>query len=97
MKVIVYHDRRYGPAVVFLPPPRGAVPESAALPNDLFPRAYSQMRARGRTVSWADWGESLVRHAPYFEDWSVEEVPAGTSAHDALGLIRRKQAGDLIT
>lgn len=89
MKVLTYHNR-LGPAVVFLPPAKGRVPESAAVPADpgLLRSAYSEVAAMGSKTTWAKHCQALVKSPPYAGTWTVEDVPGGYSAEQALAWIR---------
>lgn len=92
MKVAVYHDPRYGPSVVFTLPGKAEVPESASIPQGPFPRATAQFAAKGPGLSWLQWAGVLAKQLPYFESWTVEDVPAGMSAHNALSVVRHQEA-----
>lgn len=95
MRVLTYHDRR-GPAVVFLPPVGDALPESAAAPDDgvtaLSAHAYSQAAARGSKATWEQHCDNLVKSAPYAGRWTMEDVPDGSSARQALRHVRGEHA-----
>lgn len=98
MKVAVYHTRQYGPSVVFTVP-QDSLPESASVPHmseGMKNRAQGQWAAKGHSLSWEQWAEHLSGQLPYFEQWSVEEVPDGLSAAQALSEVRRKESEDLV-
>lgn len=94
MNVAVFHNR-YGPAVVFtLPPGDSELPEHASIPQGPFPRAFSQfVHDKGTEPSWAQWAEHLAGSLPYFgEHWTVEQVPDGYGAKQALAWVRSQEA-----
>lgn len=93
MKALTYHDRR-GPAVVFLPPKGDALPESAAAPGDasLNAPAYTQVASRGAKASWAEHSKNLAAAPPYAGRWTVEDVPDGSTAQQALYHVRGEHA-----
>lgn len=92
MKALVYHNEQ-GPAMVYLPPASdGVAPEAASIPGGPFPRAVTQVTSRGHDVTWERWCQRLAAQLPYFDHWTISEVPDGTSAEDALSLVREKAA-----
>lgn len=95
MKVAVYRTLQYGPSMVFTLPADGEVPADAAIPNlpaGAVHRARSQWAAKGSERGWEDWAQVLAGQLPYFEHWSVEEVPDGMSATQALSQVRQDEA-----
>jgi hypothetical protein len=96
MKALVYHNQ-YGAAQVYMPPAGdGAVPDAASIPQGPFPRAVNQVMDRGNKVSWDEWSQHLTEQYPYFDSWTVEDVPDGSTAQEALNLVRTRAAGNLI-
>lgn len=95
MKVLTYHDHR-GPAVVFLPPKQDSPPEIAQVPDDgvtsLSAAAYAQVASRGAKATWEQHAKNLVNGPPYAGRWTMEDVPDGTSARQALSRIREAAA-----
>lgn len=93
MKVLVYHDR-HGPAVVFLPPGKDGIPQSAAIPgeDDALRPAYTQVAARGPKASWGKYCDTLVKSPQYAGKWTTEEVPAGYKAQQALAWVRSEDS-----
>jgi hypothetical protein len=89
MKVLAYVNQ-FGPAQVYLPPAGKAVPESAWIPEGPFPRASVQVASRGTDISWDRWCRRLAAQLPYFDSWSVEDVPDGLTASEALSLVRQR-------
>lgn len=91
-KALVYHNQ-YGPAQIYFPPSTdSALPEAASIPGGPFPRASSQVAARGHAIPWDRWAEHLSEQLPYFDSWTVEDVPDGLSPQDALSLVRSRNA-----
>ena len=92
MMVAVFRNQ-FGPAVVYTLPLQGE-PQHAAVPAlaaGQLARAESQFRAKGSAVTWPEWGDILSRQLPYFDSWSVDQVPDGTDPKQALNLVRRRE------
>jgi hypothetical protein len=96
MKAAVCNTRQFGPSVVFLVPQQdSAVPAYAAipgLPEGILQRALGQWAAKGSGVPWEEWADVLARSLPYFEQWTVTEVPGNPSAAQALSFVRKDYA-----
>lgn len=92
MKIVVWHDPRYGPAFAATLPGEGELPQTARIPQKLPRGPAAQFGAKGRDVSWERWAEHLMDRLPYGGWWTIEEVPDGTSIHDALSQVRRDAA-----
>lgn len=97
MMVAVYRCQ-YGPAVVYTLPLQGE-PKRAAVPAmtaGQLARAASQFQAKGSAVTWPEWGDILARQLPYFDSWTVEQVPDGTDPQQALNLVRHREGTALL-
>lgn len=90
MNVAVYHNQ-YGPAVVFTLPKSGP-PLHASIPQGPFPRAMSQFLDKGHALTWEQWADHLSGSLPYFDHWSVDQVPDGYTADQALAQVRSQEA-----
>jgi hypothetical protein len=95
MQVLVYHNQ-LGPAMVYLAPAGNAAPEGASIPGGPFPRAVAQVTSRGHSISWENWCRRLAHSLPYFDSWSVEDVPDGLSAQDVLSVVRSRTSDHLM-
>lgn len=84
---------------MFLPPRKGSLPESAAIPaaGALTRPAYSQAAALGGKSTWARHVKVLLRASAYHGHWSEAEVQDGLSAHDALAHVRARRSLDLMS
>jgi hypothetical protein len=82
--------------MVFLPPGKDSLPEIAHLPDDgvtsLLAAAYAQVASRGPKATWEQHARNLVSGAPYAGRWTLETVPDGSSARQALRSIREDSA-----
>jgi hypothetical protein len=98
VKALVY-ESKLGPTVVFLPPVKGKVPDSAAIPadEDITGQAYGQMAARGTKASWSQHVAMLEQLPPYFGRWYEIDVPDGSTARYALTLARHQAASEALT
>lgn len=95
MDVLVYHNH-LGPVQVWTLPSSG-LPQTAYAPGGPFPRAASQVAAKGSALTWQQWAQELSSSLPYFDAFSTEPVPDGLSAQQALGLVRQRQAGKFLS
>lgn len=88
-----------GPTAVFLPPKKGSLPESAAIPaaDALTAPAYGQVAAIGDKSTWARHAGILLKSSPYHGHWSEADVPDGLSAHDALSHVRAQRSLELLS
>jgi hypothetical protein len=98
-QVLVYSVSGRGPLAVFvLPSDPHVMPQPAFSMGHGPPmRAVKLLRAKGRDVSWPDWAAELAARQPRFESWRMEPVPAGTSASDALDIVRSREAETALT
>ena len=97
MKVAVWYDERYGPAVLAtIPQADDEPPEFATIPYALPAGIRQQYLGKGSQVSWEEWAEHLTERLPHHGQWSVEDVPDGMSPRQALSQVR-KTAGDRAT
>lgn len=97
MKVAVYRTRSFGPSGVFTLPPDGAAPTHAFIGQVSPDRALSEWTSKGHGETWEQWAVHLSRHLPYFDSWTVEDVPDGISANQALSQVRRDESDRLLT
>lgn len=97
MKVAVYRTRSYGPSGVFTMPPDGEAPAHAFIPQVDSQRALSQWTGKGSDLTWEQWAEELQGHLPYFESWTVEDVPDGVTVQRALSLVRQQESDKLLS
>jgi hypothetical protein len=89
MKVAVWTSERSGPAAVFIAKAK-APADTAAIPG--CPKGpFHQWAAKGLNVSWGKWIEHLADGLPRYGQWSVQEVPDGIGAREALALLREQQ------
>lgn len=98
MVQVLVHRNRFGAAAVYLRPADGTVPPAAytAMPDNLHARSVAPVTARGPKLSWAAFCKLLESRARNGEQhWTVEDVPDGLSAHDALNYVRQEDAGSL--
>lgn len=93
MKVCVWYDERYGPAVLATIPEDGELPQFAKIPYTLPPAIEQQYLGKGSGVDWEEWAEHLTERLPHHGQWSVEEVPDGMTPRQALSQVR-KRVGD---
>ena len=96
MKVAVYRTRSFGPSGVFTLPADGTAPAHAFIPQVSPQRALSEWTSKGHGVTWEQWARHLGRHLPYFDSWTVEEVPDGISAVQALSKVREDESTRLL-
>lgn len=97
VNVILVYRNRYGPAMVFtLPKDAGADPQWASIQAGPFARAFAILSEKGPSVSWTDWANHLTGALPYFESWTVEDVPGRFDLHRALAYVRRAAAARLL-
>lgn len=96
MKVAVYRTRSFGPSGVFTLPSDGVAPEHAFIPNVSEQRAMSQWADKGHGVTWEQWARLLAGHLPYFDAWTVEDVPDGMTASQALSKVRESETDGLL-
>lgn len=90
MRALVYRNQ-YGPAMALvLPAQENGVPASATIPGGPFPRAMAQIGAKGHGVTWEQWADHLAGSLPYFDSWSVEDVPDGLDPQRVLNVVRRR-------
>lgn len=87
MKAAVWTDERRGPAAVFIPDGPDRPARTASVPG-CPPGPFRQWAAKGSGVSWGQWAEHLAGGLPYAGQWSVQEVPDGYSAAQALYHLR---------
>jgi hypothetical protein len=94
MKVLTYRLPHVGAAQVFQQPgsDHETLPPTAHVPGGPFPRAMAQAGSQGHQIPWDDWCDRLSEQLPYFDGWSVEDVPDGISPDTALSLIRQRDA-----
>lgn len=94
MKVLTYRARDHGPVVVFLPPGKDGVPQSAAIPADqeILRPAYAQVASRGPKASWGQYCKMLMSSPPYAGTWTVEDVPDGYGPKQALAWVRSQDS-----
>ena len=96
-RLLVYRNNQ-GAAQAYLPPaPPVEPPQAAAIPGGPFPRASEQAGARGTDVSWDDWAQQLTEQLPYFDSWTLEDVPDDLTAAEALSLVRKRDAESLVS
>lgn len=93
MKVAVWHDERFGPAVLATIPTDDEPPQFAKIPYSLPPAIEQQYLGKGHAVDWEEWAEHLTDRLPHHGQWSIEEVPDGLSPRQALSQVR-KQVSD---
>lgn len=93
MRVLVCHTR-LGPTAVFTPPARGALPASARVPgaDRIVAPAFTQVASRGPQSGWDAHCRVLASCPPYAGRWTVEDVPDGLTAAQALSRVRRDAA-----
>lgn len=97
MKVAVWYDERFGPAVLaVIPQDDEKPPDFATIPYKIPPGIRQQFMAKGHAVDWDEWAEHLTGRQPHHGQWSVEDAPDGMTAQQALSQVR-KQAGDRAT
>lgn len=89
MKVALWQDDKSGPAAVFIPQGADRPADSATVPG-CPPAPARQWAAKGTAVSWRQWTEHLTERLPYGGQWSVQDVPDGMSARQALYHLREK-------
>jgi hypothetical protein len=92
VKVACWQDERFGPAlVVVIQVGRrdSGPPETASIPQAP-PGPMRQYMAKGSDLTWGQWVQHLSGHLPYGGWWSVEEVPDGRTAHQALAILRQQ-------
>jgi hypothetical protein len=90
VKVACWQDYRFGPAfVAVLPVQDGEPPETARIQR-CPPGPARQLAGKGHSVSWQDWVQHLTERLPYEGRWSVEEVPDGRTARQALAHLRQQ-------
>jgi hypothetical protein len=97
VKVAVYRTRSFGPSGVFTLPPGGAAPEHAFIPQVSEQRAMSEWTSKGHGVTWEEWARRLAGHLPYFDAWTVEDVPDGMTVGQALSKVREDETDRLLT
>lgn len=97
MKVAVYRTRAFGPSGVFTIPGDGIAPAHAFIPQVNPQRALSEWTSKGHGVTWEEWAENLTRHLPYFDSWTVEDVPDNFTVGQALSRVRENEAGSLLS
>lgn len=90
MKVLV-GSNRLGPVAVFLPDGSHAVVPAH---EELVAPLVAQVQARGPQASFEEYAQRLVDGSPYAGRWSLEQVPDGSSASQALYLVRYRAAGE---
>lgn len=92
MKVAVWNDTRYGPAIAATLPAQG-LPEVAQIRQQLPPSALVALWSKGTGLSWEQWADNLTRRMPSRQGyWSMEDVPATITARAALALARSRAA-----
>lgn len=90
MKVAVWTSEQYGPAAVFLlTTGKLGITDSATIPQ-CPPGPVRQWAAKGSDPSWRQWAEHLANGLPHGGQWSVQEVPDGSNAREALYQLRSK-------
>jgi hypothetical protein len=94
MKVLCWRNNQ-GPAMVFLMPEDGMPVDHAAIPGGPWGRPWSDLAAKGRAISWPDFAQALTERPPYLGRWSLEEVPDGRDAQQALAVICGRELGSL--
>jgi hypothetical protein len=98
LKVLVYHNRQFGPSAVYSTEgrPDEQVPASAHVPGGPFPVADAHVQAKGSEITWPDWAGQLAEGRAPFSTWTTEDVPDGTPMDDALSLVRSRTSERLI-
>jgi hypothetical protein len=90
MNVLVFRNRHGAAAVWLLPDGDDQdAPESAVLPTEFPDYRTQNMDSKGSEQSWQDWAEYLASQ-PLLGNWSVQELPDGMDADQALAVVRRQ-------
>lgn len=97
MKVAVWYDPRYGPALVATLPKGSEMPEFASIPEQLPPGIRQQFLNKGSELDWTAWAEHLEERLPYHGQWEIEEVEDGIPLHEALSRVRKRAADRAFT
>lgn len=88
MKVAVWYDERYGPAVAATIPGDDEPPEFASIPRHLPQGIRQQYLGKGSELDWEEWAEHLTERLPHHGQWSIEDVPDGMTPRQALSQVR---------
>lgn len=91
MKVLV-GSNRLGPAAVFLPDGSHAAAPAA---EELIAPLLAQVQARGSHATFAEHAKRLTEGPGYAGSWSLQEMPDGISAPQALHYARYRSVKEI--